>query len=66
MILPHPESNEGAGTTSGFDPYAHHEEVMVPMRDGVRLAADVHFAVDADGGRVSASQCAGPVSPHFV
>ncbi len=53
MILPHPESREVAKFTSGFDPYAHYEEVMIPMRDGVRLAADVHFPVDEDGERVT-------------
>ena len=55
MILPHPESREVAGTTSGFNPYAHYEEVMIPMRDGIRLAADVHFPVDEDGERVTDS-----------
>ena len=53
MILPHPESREVAGTISGFNPYAHYEEVMIPMRDGIRLAADVHFPVDEDGERVT-------------
>ena len=36
-----------------FDPYAHYEEVMIPMRDGVRLASDVHFPVSADGVRIA-------------
>ncbi len=38
---------------SEFNPYTHYEEVMIPMRDGVRLAADVHFAVDEDGERLT-------------
>ena len=36
-------------TASEFNPYAHYEEHMIRMRDGVRLAADVHFPVDDDG-----------------
>ena len=53
MILPHPESRDVAEITSGFDPYEHYEEVMIPMRDGVRLAADVHFPVTSDGERIT-------------
>lgn len=49
MILPHPASQGMAKPTSDFDPYAHYEEAMIPMRDGVRLAADIHFPVDENG-----------------
>ena len=40
-------------TAQEFNPYEQYAEVMIPMRDGVRLAADVHFPVDEDGGRVT-------------
>ena len=40
-------------TSSSFNPYAHYEEMMIPMRDGVRLAADVHFPVNQDGERIA-------------
>ena len=53
MILPHPDSRGMAKPTSDFDPYAHYEEAMIPMRDGVRLSADIHFPVDEDGDRIS-------------
>ena len=49
MILPHPDSQGTAKPTSDFNPYAHYEEAMIPMRDGVRLAADIHYPVDEDG-----------------
>ena len=49
MILPHPDSQGAAKPTSDFNPYAHYEEAMIPMRDGVRLAADIHYPVDEDG-----------------
>ena len=41
-------------TASDFNPYAHYEEVMIPMRDGVRLAADVHFPVTSEDERITA------------
>lgn len=40
-------------TQRDFNPYEHYEEVMIPMRDGIRLAADVHHAVNAEGERVA-------------
>ena len=36
-------------TSTNFNPYTHYEEAMIPMRDGVRLAADIHFPVTSDG-----------------
>ncbi len=35
MILPHPVSQGMAKPTSDFDPYAHYEEAMILMREGV-------------------------------
>ena len=40
-------------TASDFNPYAHYQELMIPLRDGVRLAADVHFPVDDDGEAIT-------------
>ena len=40
-------------TTSDFNPYTHYQELMIPMRDGVRLAADAHFPVDDDGEAIT-------------
>lgn len=40
-------------TSQEFNPYEHYEESMIPMRDGVRLATDVHFPVDENGERVT-------------
>lgn len=53
MILPHPDSQGMAQPASDFDPYAHYQEAMIPMRDGVRLATDIHFPVDENGDPIT-------------
>ncbi len=33
-------------------PYTLHQDVMIPMRDGVRLAADILFPLEHDGSPI--------------